>query len=94
MNHSRNHDPIEQMNRHRTDELLVIARTVGEVPDAIAVCADAVDPTGIQISIETAEGTVRRRVDFLEPIHDYPTGIRVAFVRLARHARNHSGQDS
>lgn len=94
MNHSRNHDPVEQMNAHRTDELLVIAQTVGQVPDATAVRADAVDAAGIEITVETPGGTMRRRVDFLEPINDYPSGIRVAFVRLARHARNQPGQES
>lgn len=88
MNHSHDHDPVEQMNRHRRDELVAIARTLGGTPDATDATAERVDATGVEITITSPRDTTLGRIEFLEPVSDFPNGIRIAFVRLARHAQN------
>lgn len=88
MDHRTPHDPLERINAHRLDELAVIARAFGGVPDPKIVRAERVDAEGIDITIESPSGVRTTRVTFSEPVSDYPSGVRVAFVRLARRARN------
>lgn len=81
------HDPILHLNTNRNADLLAVIRHQGIHPDATAVRADRVDPDGIDVTVTTPDGTTRARVAFAEPIEDFPAGVRVAFVRLARQAR-------
>lgn len=46
------------------------------------------DAEGLDLAFASSEGTATAQVDFLEPVKDYPAGVRVAFVRLARRARD------
>ncbi len=87
-NRNHNPDPLHHLNTHRVDELLAVARTAGGMPHATAARAERVDAQGIDITVETPDGPARTRAEFLEPVLDYPAGIRVAFVRLARKARS------
>jgi len=87
MDHRGPHDPLERINAHRLEELEVIARAFGGVVDIMGVRAEGVDAEGVDIAVESPGGPTTARVNFLEPVSDYPTGVRVAFVRLARHAR-------
>lgn len=82
------HDPLERINAHRLDELGVIARAFGDVADVGGVRAERVDAEGIDIAVESRSGPTTVRVRFLKPVSDYPSGVRVAFVRLARRARS------
>jgi len=80
------HDPIRHLNTNRNDDLLAVIRQAG-YPAATAVRADRVDPVGIDVTVTTPGGTTTGRVEFPEPIDDFPAGVRVAFVRWARRAR-------
>lgn len=88
MGHRVPHDPLERINAHRLEELDAIARAFGGVGDVRGVRAERVDAEGIDIAVESESGPTTARVDFLEPVSDYPSGVRVAFVRLARRARS------
>ncbi len=85
--HAHHHDPLEQMNTHRSEELLAIVRAFGGHPDALAVRAEDVDPGGIDVAVTTPDGPSRTRIAFPEPVTDFPAGMRLTFVRLARRAR-------
>lgn len=87
MGHRGRHDPLESINAHRLEELEVIASAFAGAADAREVRAEAVDAEGIDIAFESPSGPTTARVRFLEPVADFPSGIRVAFVRLARQAR-------
>ncbi len=89
MKHRRHSDPLQHMNADYGDDLLAAARALGGHPDATAARAEHVDRHGVDLAVVTPTGTVTARVDFAEPIPeaDYPDGVRVAFVRLARRAR-------
>ncbi len=87
MGHRAPHDPLERINAHRVDELVAIARAFGGVGEVLGVRAELVDAEGIDIHVESPTGATTARVRFLEPVRDYPAGVRVAFVRLARRAR-------
>ncbi|MGH9133721.1 MAG: DUF2470 domain-containing protein [Ilumatobacteraceae bacterium] len=78
------------MNHDHGEELVRIARVLGGRPEATAASAEAVDRFGVDLRVETPSGPASARVDFAEPIPEdhYPDGVRVAFVRLARRARN------
>ncbi|MGI8999594.1 MAG: DUF2470 domain-containing protein [Candidatus Limnocylindria bacterium] len=69
-----------------------IARALAGYPEATAASAEAVDRFGLDLRVATPTGDALVRVDFAEPIpeDDYPDGVRVAFVRLARRARTTS----
>lgn len=82
------HDPLERINAHRLDELDAIARAFGGVANVRGVPAERVDAEGIDIAVEARSGPTTARVRFLDPVSDYPLGVRVAFVRLARRARS------
>lgn len=88
MGHRRPHDPLERINAHRLEELDAIARAFGGFADVWRVRAERVDAEGIDIAVESRSGPTTARVRFLEPVSDHPSGVRVAFVRLARRARS------
>ncbi|MGI8755477.1 MAG: DUF2470 domain-containing protein [Acidimicrobiales bacterium] len=88
MKHSDHHDPLERINSHRLDQLLAIARTFGGHPAARSVRADGFDRAGIDLTVDDPGGPASCRVTFLEPVEDFPTGVRLAFVRLARAAHD------
>jgi hypothetical protein len=84
------HDPRQRLNAHHADELLVTARAFGGHPDATYAHAQRVDRDGIELAIETPRGPATARVAFIEPASDTkPSGVRRAFLRLAREARAH-----
>lgn len=87
MRHSELHDPLERINSHRLDQLLDIARAFSGHPAARSVRAEGVDAAGLDLRVEAPRETARCRVPFLEPVEDFPTGVRLAFVRLARSAQ-------
>ena len=90
MRHQRHDDPIHHMNHDHGEERLRIARALGCRREATAASAEAVDRFGVDLRVDTPSAPVSARVDFAEPIpdDDYPGGVRVAFVRLARRAQN------
>ena len=88
MGHRVPHDPLERINAHRLDELDVIARAFGGVAEVRGVRAERVDAEGIDIAFDSPSGPTMTRIRFLDPVSDYPSGVRVAFVRLARRARS------
>lgn len=89
MSHRAHHDPVERLNDHHADDLLVIAQALGGHPDAVSARAERVDPNGIDLVLETPRGRATTRVPFAEPVDraDDMGAVRVAFVRLARRAR-------
>jgi hypothetical protein len=78
------------MNDNHADGLLFAARVFAGHPDATAARAVSVDCRGIDLRIEAPGGPAAGRIEFTEPIpeSDYPGGVRVAFVRLVRRARD------
>lgn len=89
MSHRQHHDPIQRLNEHHADDLLVIARALGGHADALSALAERVDRDGIDLAVETPRGPATVRVRFTEPVDaaDDLGAVRVAFVRLARRAR-------
>ncbi|MGH9214264.1 MAG: DUF2470 domain-containing protein [Acidimicrobiales bacterium] len=77
------------MNDNHADGLLLVAQVFAGHPDATTGRAMGVDRRGIDLALETPGGPGSARVEFTEPIPDneYPAGVRVAFVRLVRSAR-------
>ena len=90
MRHERHADPLQHMNHDHAEELLVVARVLAGHPDAVGARAERVDRHGLDLRVEAPEGPTAARVEFAEPIpeSDYPDGVRVAFVRLVRRARD------
>ena len=84
MNRSPRHDPVERLNKHHADDLLVIARAFGGQPEATAARAVAVDAVGIELAVDTPQGSSTARVDFIEPV---AAGPRRSVIDLARRAR-------
>lgn len=82
-------DPVERLNDHHADDLLIIARTLGGHPDALSARAQRVDHSGIDLIVDSPRGQAATRVAFSEPLAatDDMGKVRVAFVRLARRAR-------
>jgi putative heme iron utilization protein len=88
MPHRQQLDPLSHLNQRHGDELLVVARTLGGHPDAISAQAERVDPNGVDLTIEAPGGPATARVAFTEALADAdPAQVRLAFVRLARRAR-------
>ena len=87
MSHGRHADPLQLINTEHRDELLAAAQALGGHPDATSARAERVDPTGIDLVVETPRGPVTARVDFAAPVRDYPDGLRAAFVELTTRAR-------
>ncbi len=90
MTQGRHGDPLQHINDDHAGELLTVARAFGAHRDASRARAEGVDCDGIDLVLDTPSGRAQLRVAFTEPIPqaDYPGGIRVAFVRLARRARS------
>ncbi len=88
MDHEGHADPLQRMNENHADDLVVIARAFGH-PDATAARVERIDRRGLDLVVHTPHSSSAARVDFSEPISegDYPEGVRVAFVRLARRGR-------
>ena len=90
MRHERHADPIQHMNHDHAEELLIVARALAGQPGAVGARAERVDRHGLDLIVETPERPSAARVEFAEPIPeaDFPDGVRVAFVRLVRRARD------
>lgn len=86
--HERDGDPATVVNLRHGDQLLDIARALAGEPDATAARADRIDHRGIDLAIDTPNGERRTRVEFDATLaeDEFPAGVRVAFVRLARRA--------
>lgn len=89
LRHERHGDAVQRMNERHAEELLTIARVLGGHADATAARVQAADRRGIDLRIDTPAGPTAARIEFAEPIPlaEFPGGLRVAFVRLARRAR-------
>ena len=89
MPHQRNADPLTQINTRHPEQLLLIARALAGHPDATAAAAVGIDRFGIDLRVDTPAASTTARAEFAEPVaeSDYPDGLRVAFVRLARRAQ-------
>lgn len=87
MNHDQHSDALHTINTRHPDQLLAIARAFGGHTDATQGQAERIDAEGIELVLETPSGPTTVRVGFAEPVVDYPDGVRVAFVRLARAAQ-------
>src|SRR5262245_27600215 len=46
------HDPLDQVNRHRADAVLVGARTIGGRPDVTAARGVSMDASGLELAID------------------------------------------
>lgn len=86
MSHPRRGDALDNINTRHPDRLLVIARAFSDHADVTSARAEGIDAQGIDLALETPRGPARARVEFAEAVADYPGGVRVAFVRLARQA--------
>lgn len=86
--HQRDGDPAAVVNLRHGDQLLDIARALAGEPDATAARAEHIDHRGIYLAIDTPNGEGRTRVEFDATLSEdeFPAGVRVAFVRLARRA--------
>jgi hypothetical protein len=94
MSHGR-HDPVQRLNDHHADDLLVLARAFGGHPDAISARAERVDREGADLVLDTPRGPATTRVAFTEPVaDDSRRGLRAAFADLARRARAALAADS
>lgn len=87
MRHEQHSDALHTINTRHPDQLLAIARAFGGHIDATQARAERIDAEGIELVLETPSGPAAVRVRFADPVVDYPDGVRVAFVRLARSAR-------
>ena len=88
MPHRQRSDPLLHINEEHADQLLVVAQALGGHPDAISARAEHVDEYGLDLMVETPSGPASPRVNFVEPVGGtYPAGIRFAFVRLVRQAK-------
>jgi len=88
MRHRQHSDALHTINTRHPDQLLAIARAFGGRADVTSARAERIDAEGIDLVLETPSGSSTVRVEFTEPVVDYPDGVRVAFVRLARAALN------
>lgn len=85
MPHGR-HDPVQRVNDKHGDELLAVARSLGNHPDATSARAARIDNEGIDVVLTTPDGPVETRIEFLEPVSD-PRRMRAAFRELTRRAQ-------
>ena len=56
MSHGRHADPLQHINTEHRDELLAAARAFGGHPNATSARAERVDPSGIDLVVETPAG--------------------------------------
>lgn len=82
------HDPLQRLNDHHRDDLLLVARTAGGQPEATAARAERITVDGIDLTVDTPNGEVAVRVAFAKPVTgETPASTRTAFRTLARQAR-------
>lgn len=87
MRHEQRSDVPHTINTRHPGQLLAIARAFGGRTDATSARTERIDAEGIELVLETPSGPATVRIGFAEPVVDYPDGVRVAFVRLARAAQ-------
>jgi Protein of unknown function (DUF2470) len=88
MSHGQRHDPVRVLNEQHAEDLLAVGRVLGRHPDATFVRAERIDGDGIDLALDTPEGTAETRVAFSEPVGVTDRrGLRAAFVALAARAR-------
>lgn len=88
MKHGQHSEALHTLNTRHPDQLLAIVRAFGGHADATSARAEGIDAEGLDLLVETSGGPAAVRVGFAERVIDYPDGVRVAFVRLARAALN------
>jgi putative heme iron utilization protein len=79
-------DAVTHLNEDHADALLIMARAFSEFPDSSEARCVRADRYGLDLELETPEGTRASRVNFAERINS-PGGLRAATVDLARRAR-------
>jgi hypothetical protein len=77
------HDAVQRLNQHHTDDVLAVARTFGGHPEAAVAQVIGIDPTGLDIQVETPDGQSTTHVALVDPA----ASPRIAFRELARQAR-------
>ena len=80
------HDPVQRLNEHHAEDLLAVARALGNHPDATSARAEHIGTTGVDLVIDTPHGRSRTHVDFVEPATS-DRELRLAFRALAAVAR-------
>src|SRR5690606_31323525 len=84
---------LSHVNGDHADALLLIGRTLGEQPDAVAMRAVGVGGGGIDLVATDAAGAETRvRVQFPEPADDV-FAVRGQAIALALAARERSGEE-
>lgn len=79
-----------QLNTRHGDDALAICRHLGGTRDAVTAMAVSLDGEAIHFLADAGTGSVEVRVPFLQPV-TVSGEVRVAVVRLARHAREIGG---
>ena len=79
-------DAVNHLNDDHADALLIMAKAFGEYPDATEARCERADRYGLDLELETPDGSKATRVTFTERINS-PGGLRAATVDLARRAR-------
>jgi hypothetical protein len=79
------HDAVERLNQHHADDLLAVARAFGGHPEAVAAQVIAIDPSGLDLLVDTPDGEAEVHVAFVAPA----ASPRLAFRALTREARRH-----
>lgn len=79
-------DAVTHLNEDHADALLIMARAFSEFPDSHEARCVRADRYGLDLELETPDGTRASRVSFTERINS-PGGLRAATVDLARRAR-------
>ncbi len=89
MGSHRPHDAVQRLNEHHREELLVVARTFGGVPDCTDVRALSIDERGISIEVTGPSGAVTVDVLFLGEEETSPRNAsrRLRFRRLVAAAQ-------
>jgi putative heme iron utilization protein len=79
-------DAVNHLSDDHADALLIMAKAFGEYPDATGARCERADRYGLDLELETPDGSKATRVTFTERINS-PGGLRAATVDLARRAR-------
>ncbi len=79
-------DAVTHLNEDHADALLIMARAFSEFPDSNEARCVRADRYGLDLELETPDGTRASRVSFNERINS-SGGLRAATVDLARRAR-------
>lgn len=88
MGHRRPHDPLERINAHRLEELDAIARAFGGVADVRGGAGRGGGRRGHRHRRRVAKRPDDGKGPLPRARERLPSGVRVAFVRLARRARS------